>query len=77
MCRRALSLRWDGRLFDCDFNLVQDLALRADDGRELTIADLLQAEQPGELVREAAIAVDSHCFACTAGCGSSCGGALA
>jgi radical SAM/Cys-rich protein len=77
MCRRALSLRWDGRLFDCDFNLVQDLALRADDGRELTIADLLRAEQPGELVREAAIAVDSHCFACTAGCGSSCGGALA
>jgi radical SAM/Cys-rich protein len=76
MCRRGISLRWDGRLFDCDFNLVQGLALRDSAGRELTLGDLLEAESPTDLLRDLAVAVASHCFACTAGCGSSCGGAL-
>ncbi|HJO27499.1 MAG TPA: arsenosugar biosynthesis radical SAM (seleno)protein ArsS, partial [Planctomycetota bacterium] len=76
MCRRALSLRWDGRLFDCDFNLVQGLALEAAAGVEVTLRDLLAAKQPADLLRAAAVAVAEHCFACAAGTGSSCGGAL-
>jgi len=75
MCRRAISLRWDGRLFDCDFNLVSDLPLKDDRGQQLVLADLLSLGGVAPLAG-AAIAVDQHCFACTAGCGSSCGGAL-
>lgn len=74
MCRSAVSLRWDGRLFDCDFNLVSDLPLRDARGRALTLADLLGAGVGA--LEGLSIAVDQHCFACTAGCGSSCGGAL-
>ncbi|PCJ52499.1 MAG: radical SAM protein [Planctomycetota bacterium] len=69
MCRNALSLRWDGRLFDCDFNLVKDLAMVGPEGQELSLSDL-------DLMDNLAIQVDDHCFACTAGAGSSCGGAL-
>jgi radical SAM/Cys-rich protein len=75
MCRSAVSVRWDGKLFDCDFNLVTDLPLRGTDGKELQLSHLLD---PGGVQRleQLAIAVDQHCFACTAGCGSSCGGTL-
>ena len=69
MCRNALSLRWDGRLFDCDFNLVKDLAMVGPDGKELGLSDLA-------LMNDLPIQVADHCFACTAGAGSSCGGAL-
>lgn len=69
MCRNALSLRWDGRLFDCDFNLVKGLAMVGPEGQELGLSDLDQ-------MHGLAIQVDDHCFACTAGAGSSCGGAL-
>jgi radical SAM/Cys-rich protein len=74
MCRNSVSVRWDGRLYDCDFNLVQDLPLRGPDGREWLLTDLLAAGA-GALAA-LPIATDQHCFACTAGCGSSCGGAL-
>ena len=75
MCRNAVSLRWDGKLFDCDFNLVSDLPLRDARGLEMQLGMLLE---PGGVQRLAqlSIAVDQHCFACTAGCGSSCGGTL-
>jgi len=69
MCRNALSLRWDGRLFDCDFNLVKGLEMVGPEGQALTLKDL--GKMSG-----LAIQVDDHCFACTAGAGSSCGGAL-
>lgn len=75
MCREAVSLRWDGKLFDCDFNLVKGLAMTGGNGAHRTLADLM----PSGAVAAAAgqpIAVDDHCFACTAGAGSSCGGAL-
>jgi len=75
MCRNALSVRWDGRLFDCDFNLVSDLPMRDQNGKELLLQDMLEAGGLKAL-QGASIAVDQHCFACTAGCGSSCGGAL-
>ncbi|RMH02902.1 MAG: radical SAM/Cys-rich domain protein [Planctomycetota bacterium] len=77
MCRTAVSLRWDGRLFDCDFNLVQDLPLIGPAGRPLTLSELLADPTGLALFDELPVTVDQHCFACTAGYGSSCGGALA
>lgn len=77
MCRRAVSVRWDGRLFDCDFNLVQDLPMRWADGREARIDDLLALEGGVAALDGLAVTTEPHCFACTAGAGSSCGGALA
>jgi radical SAM/Cys-rich protein len=69
MCRDTVSVGWDGRLYDCDFNQMLELPLAAPYRhiRDLTVKGL-----PG-----AAIAVGEHCFGCTAGAGSSCGGALA
>lgn len=74
MCRDTVSVRWDGALHDCDFNLVLGLPLRGADRAARTIFDLV-AEGAASLAGRP-IAVDQHCFACTAGCGSSCGGAL-
>ena len=74
MCRGQLSVRWDGRLYDCDFNLVLDLPLRDRGGRPLLLTDLL-VRDPRSL-EGLPIAVARHCFACTAGAGSSCGGSL-
>ena len=59
---------WDGRLYDCDFNQMLDLPLV--EGAPRTIADLLR---DGRLARR--IATGPHCLGCTAGAGSSCGGA--
>jgi len=69
MCRDLVSVSHDGRLFDCDFNQALELPLPGALG---TLWDLesLDALEGG------AIATASHCFACTAGAGSSCGGAL-
>lgn len=69
MCRATLSVAWDGALYDCDFNQALGLPLRG----PRTLFEL------GD-VRELAgrpIATAPHCFGCTAGAGSSCGGALA
>jgi radical SAM/Cys-rich protein len=69
MCRSLVSVGWEGRLYDCDFNQMLELPLGA--GRR-TIWDV---DDLGALAgRE--IATASHCFGCTAGTGSSCGGAL-
>jgi radical SAM/Cys-rich protein len=68
MCRTHLSVGWDGRLYDCDFN--QMLELQVGDGPP-TLDALLAG---GSLSRK--IRTDRHCFGCTAGAGSSCGGAL-
>jgi len=70
MCRSLLSVGYDGRLYDCDFNQMLGLELA---GPARTIFDLegLRAltGQP--------IATGSHCFGCSAGAGSSCGGSIA
>ncbi|MBC8369587.1 MAG: arsenosugar biosynthesis radical SAM protein ArsS [Planctomycetes bacterium] len=71
MCRTAISLRWDGKLFDCDFNLVKALPMTNQHGTELTITDLFTADH-----RTGEVAIADHCFACTAGSGSSCAGSL-
>jgi len=70
MCRGLISVDWQGRLFDCDFNQMLGLAATAGAGC-LHLRDLLLHDPHG-----APIAVGSHCFGCTAGSGSSCGGAL-
>jgi len=67
MCRNTLSIGWDGALYDCDFN--QMLALPTA-GRP-TIFDFDYAA-----LRARRVVVDRHCFGCTAGAGSSCGGAV-
>jgi len=70
MCRSLVSVGWDGRLYDCDFNQMLELGL--DEGLPLTVHGL----DLGRL-RERAIRTAEHCLGCTAGAGSSCGGALA
>jgi radical SAM/Cys-rich protein len=71
MCRNTLSIGWDGRVYDCDFNQMLDLpAVQASRGtfhvRDLDVVAL----------RSRSIVTRRHCFGCTAGAGSSCGGAL-
>ncbi len=69
MCRDLVSVSWDGRLYDCDFNQMLELPLG---GRPRTIWAIAAL---AELEREP-ITFDKHCYGCTAGAGSSCGGAL-
>ncbi len=71
MCRNTISVGWDGRLFDCDFNqqLEMDVALGSGPAR---IADFDLEAWQARSVRTA-----RHCYGCTAGDGSSCGGATA
>jgi radical SAM/Cys-rich protein len=71
MCRNLLSVDWEGYVYDCDFNQMLDLPF-AHGGRERPrLADLMDAELEGRPIRAA-----GHCYGCTAGQGSSCGGAL-
>jgi radical SAM/Cys-rich protein len=70
MCRTTLSVGWDGRLYDCDFNQMLDLTVNS--GAPVYIKDF-----DYNRLAQREIIVRSHCFACTAGAGSSCQGALA
>jgi len=71
MCRSLLSVDWQGYLYDCDFNQMLNLPVLASD-RRFHIGELLRAsDMEGHLVT-----TGEHCFGCTAGQGSSCGGAL-
>ena len=70
MCRDTISVAWDGRLFDCDFNQMLDLPMDARGPR--TVSDLLSMP-PAALSHP--VVTGPHCFGCTAGAGSSCGGA--
>ena len=74
MCRTLVSVDWQGQLYDCDFNQMLGLALREDGrrGSRLHLRDLLRTE-----LADNPIAIAGHCYGCTAGQGSSCGGALA
>lgn len=66
MCRFQISVKWDGGLYDCDFNQAAGLPMEGG----LTIFDLL-----GKKIEKRHIALANHCYGCTAGQGSSCGGA--
>ncbi len=74
MCRSTLSVGWDGRLFDCDFNQMLDLPLVP--AAPQTIMALADAAAFARTASRA-IVTGPHCFGCTAGAGSSCGGATA
>ncbi len=69
MCRHQISVAWDGTLYDCDFNMA--LGLPVNHGAP----DHIQSFRLTDLIMRRIVTGD-HCFACTAGAGSSCGGAL-
>jgi radical SAM/Cys-rich protein len=70
MCRNTISIGWDGYLYDCDFNQMLDLPVAAPAPRH--IRDF-QADK----LLDRSIVVNQHCYGCTAGAGSSCGGTTA
>ena len=70
MCRSLVSVGYDGRLYDCDFNQMLELGL--EEGQPPTIFDFDR-----DRLSQRAVRTGEHCFGCTAGAGSSCGGALA
>jgi radical SAM/Cys-rich protein len=72
MCRHLISVGWEGSIYDCDFNQMLGLSLRDARGEALNIGTLISLDQ----VLERSITIGDHCYACTAGSGSSCGGAL-
>ncbi|MGI0488248.1 arsenosugar biosynthesis radical SAM (seleno)protein ArsS [Pantanalinema rosaneae CENA516] len=72
MCRNTLSVSWDGRLFDCDFNQMLDLECQSAHQSPLHIRDF-----DYHTLKQRQIITGRHCFGCTAGAGSSCGGAIA
>jgi radical SAM/Cys-rich protein len=71
MCRNTLSVSWDGQLYDCDFNQMLNLKMQSPDMQPLHIRDFNLQQ-----LAQRAIVVGRHCFGCTAGAGSSCGGAI-
>lgn len=70
MCRNTLSVGWEGGLYDCDFNQMLEMPIDARAPQTIFEADRA-------LVEDREIVVGPHCFGCTAGAGSSCGGAVA
>lgn len=71
MCRNQLSVDWQGHVYDCDFNQMLGLPLRIEGRARTHLSQLLGRDLDGNPV-----AVADHCYGCTAGQGSSCGGAL-
>src|SRR5919198_2470215 len=72
MCRTLLSVDWQGYVYDCDFNQMLGLPLALAGRKRPQLSDLIGRDLAGN-----PIAVRDHCYGCTAGQGSSCGGALA
>jgi radical SAM/Cys-rich protein len=71
MCRSLVSVDWQGYVYDCDFNQMLDLPLPLENRPKVKLAELIGRDLAGN-----PIAVRDHCYGCTAGQGSSCGGAL-
>lgn len=71
MCRNLISVGWDGSVYDCDFNQMLDLPLTDEAGERVNVASLALDQ-----VSTRRITIGDHCYACTAGRGSSCAGAL-
>lgn len=70
MCRSTISIGWDGYIFDCDFNQMLDLKVASKGSKHLSEFDL-------DALNKREIIVNQHCYGCTAGAGSSCGGTTA
>jgi radical SAM/Cys-rich protein len=73
MCRNQLSIDYLGNIYDCDFNQMENLPARSQNGESLTIAKILES---GNLDIIQNIQTANYCYGCTAGSGSSCGGSL-
>ena len=71
MCRSLISIDWQGYVYDCDFNQMLGLPLGAVNKPKAHLKDLMHLDLNGK-----PISVKDHCYGCTAGQGSSCGGAL-
>ena len=72
MCRNTINVSWLGEVFDCDFNQMLHLPLRhSSTGKPLMLWDL-----DPDTFAALPVRTGQHCFGCSAGCGSSCGGAL-
>lgn len=69
MCKNTISVSWDGYIYDCDFNQMLDLPVASKDTQHLDRFDI-------DSLNARSIETGRHCFACTAGAGSSCGGEL-
>ncbi len=70
MCRNTISVSWDGQLYDCDFNQMLELQLAGDAPKHIKDFSLKELEERN-------IIINQHCYGCTAGAGSSCGGEVA
>ena len=73
MCLNELSIDYLGNVYDCDFNQMENFPVQSRSGEKLTVSKILEA---GNLDLIDEIRTASYCYGCTAGCGSSCGGAL-
>jgi len=71
MCKKLISIDWKGYVYDCDFNQMLNLPLHEEGGKPTHLSDLITQNIAGT-----PIVVMDHCYGCTAGQGSSCGGAL-
>ncbi len=71
MCRNLISIDWQGYVYDCDFNQMLNLPLQINSNKQQHISELTNVDLNGN-----PIVVAGHCYGCTAGQGSSCGGAL-
>ncbi len=69
MCRSLISVSWDGMLYDCDFNQMLDLTITPSTNRTINAFDF-------DALKHRPIVTGQHCYGCTAGAGSSCGGSL-
>jgi MoaA/NifB/PqqE/SkfB family radical SAM enzyme len=69
MCRNTLSIGWDGLIYDCDFNQMLDLKVNSK-SKHISEFDF-------KALKSREIVLNQHCFGCTAGAGSSCGGEVA
>jgi radical SAM protein with 4Fe4S-binding SPASM domain len=72
MCLNTLSIDWQGYIYDCDFNQMLTMPVGAVAKPKVHISELSL-----EQLKDAPVATAAHCYGCTAGQGSSCGGALA
>ena len=72
MCRSLISVDWKGEVYDCDFNQMLGMPLAHNGSASTHIVELINATLDGKSIR-----IGEHCYGCTAGQGSSCGGALA
>lgn len=70
MCRNTISVSWDGYLYDCDFNQMLDLKVATKNSTHLENFDF-------DSLKKRNIVLNQHCYGCTAGAGSSCGGEIA